>query len=81
MTRDEVVHIGGFPTRFGQGEEPAAGGQGPSGRGIVFGEMICRLVARTVASQLNAKVEKAVAPLQFTVTTRCGGAWHTSSKP
>ena len=31
------------------------------------------LVARTVAQQLNSEVEKATAPFQFALTTRCGG--------
>ena len=47
----------------------------PSGgvRGIVSGDIIRRLVARTVALQLNPEVEKATAPFQFALTTRCGG--------
>ena len=47
----------------------------PSGgvRGIVSGDIIRRLVARTVAQQLNPEVEKATAPFQFALTTRCGG--------
>ena len=47
----------------------------PSGgvRGIVSGNIIRRSVARTVAQQLNPDVEKATAPFQFALTTRCGG--------
>ena len=47
----------------------------PSGgvRGTVSGDIIRRLVARTVAQQLNPEVEKATAPFQFALTTRCGG--------
>ena len=42
-------------------------------RGIVSGDIIRRLVARTVAQQLNREVEKATTPFQFALTTRCGG--------
>ena len=42
-------------------------------RGIVSGDIIRRPVARTVAQHLNPEVEKATAPFQFALTTRCGG--------
>ena len=41
------------------------------GVGIVSGDIIRRLVAHTVAQQLNPEVEKATAPFQFALTTRC----------
>ena len=41
-------------------------------RGIVVGDMIRRLVARTVAQQVGSNVEKATAPYQYALSTRAG---------
>ena len=48
--------------------------QKPSGgiRGIVVGDVFRRLVARTMAQQLNAAVERATSPFQYALTTRAG---------
>ena len=48
--------------------------QKPSGgiRGIVVGDVFRRLVARTMAQQLNAAVERATSPFQYELTTRAG---------
>ena len=44
----------------------------PSGgiRGIVVGDVFRRLVARTIAQQINPALEKATAPFQNALTTR-----------
>ena len=46
----------------------------PSGgiRGIVVGDTFRRLVARTIAQQINPAVERATAPFQYALTTRAG---------
>ena len=41
-------------------------------RGIVVGEVIRRLVARTVAQQLGLAVEAAISPFQFALSTKSG---------
>ena len=41
-------------------------------RGIVAGEVIKRLVARTIAQQLNSAAAAATAPFQYALTTRAG---------
>ena len=41
-------------------------------RGIVAGEVIRRVVARTMAQQLGSAVEAATAPFQFALSTRAG---------
>ena len=41
-------------------------------RGIVAGDIIRRLVARTVAQQLSPIVERVTAPFQYAMTTRAG---------
>ena len=41
-------------------------------RGIVVGEVIRRLVARTVAQQLGSAVEAATSPFQYALSTRAG---------
>ena len=41
-------------------------------RGIVAGDIIRRLVARTVAQQLSPVVERVTAPFQYAMTTRAG---------
>ena len=41
-------------------------------RGIVVGDMIRRLVSRTLAQQLAPAVEKATAPFQYALTIRAG---------
>ena len=41
-------------------------------RGIVVGDVIRRLVSRTVAQQMSATVESATAPFQYTLSTRAG---------
>ena len=41
-------------------------------RGIVAGEVLRRLVARTMAQQLGPAVENFTAPFQFALTTRSG---------
>ena len=48
--------------------------QKPSGgvRGIVAGDIIRRLVSRTIAQQIRKKVEKATAPFQYALSTRAG---------
>ena len=48
--------------------------QKPSGgiRGIVVGDTFRRLVARTIAQQINPAVEKATASYQYVLTTRAG---------
>ena len=48
--------------------------QKPSGgvRGIVAGDIIRRLVSRTMAQQIRTKVEKATARFQFALSTRAG---------
>ena len=41
-------------------------------RGIVVGDTVRRLVARTIAQQLATTVEKATAPYQYALSTRAG---------
>ena len=41
-------------------------------RGIVAGDIIRRLVSRTIAQQIRTKVEKATAPFQYALSTRAG---------
>ena len=41
-------------------------------RGIVVGDILRRLVARTMAKQMAARVEAATAPFQYTLTTKAG---------
>ena len=41
-------------------------------RGIVVGDFIRRLVARTLAQQLNPAIEQATSPFQFALTTKSG---------
>ena len=51
-------------------------------RGIVVGEVIRRLVARTIAQQLGPAVEAATSPFQFALSTKSGcvrGPLHPSS--
>ena len=49
--------------------------QKPNGgvRGIVAGDMIRRLVARTISQQLSEAVERATSPFQYALTTPSGG--------
>ena len=48
--------------------------QKPNGgvRGIVVGDTLRRLVARTIAQQLSVAVEAATAPFQYALSTRAG---------
>ena len=48
--------------------------QKPTGgvRGIVVGDILRRLVARTISQQITAAVEVATAPFQFALSTRAG---------
>ena len=48
--------------------------QKPSGgaRGIVVGDVLRRLVARTIAQQMSDVVEAATAPYQYALSTRAG---------
>ena len=48
--------------------------QKPNGgvRGIVVGDTLRRLVARTIAQQLSVVVEAATAPFQYALLTRAG---------
>ena len=41
-------------------------------RGIVVGDFIRRLVARTLAQQLNPAIEQATSPFQFALTSKSG---------
>ena len=41
-------------------------------RGIVAGDVVRRLVARTMAQQLSKAVERATAPFQYALSTRAG---------
>ena len=41
-------------------------------RGIVAGDLLRRLVARTMAQQLEPAIERATAPFQYALTTRAG---------
>ena len=41
-------------------------------RGIVVGDFIRRLVARTIAQQLNPAIEQATSPFHFALTTKSG---------
>ena len=41
-------------------------------RGIVAGDILRRLVARTIAQQLAPAIERATAPFQYALTTRAG---------
>ena len=41
-------------------------------RGIVVGDVIRRLVARTVAQQVSSNMERATAPYQYALSTRAG---------
>ena len=41
-------------------------------RGIVVGDVLRRLVARTMPQQLGPKVESATAPFQYALSTRAG---------
>ena len=49
--------------------------QKPNGgvRGIVVGDIIRRLVARTIAQQLSSAVEQVTAPFQYALSTKAGG--------
>ena len=42
-------------------------------RGIVIGDILRRLVARTISQQVALAVEEATAPCQFAVSTKGGG--------
>ena len=48
--------------------------QKPGGgvRGIVAGDVVTRLVARTISQQLGKAVEGATAPCQYALSTRAG---------
>ena len=48
--------------------------QKPGGgvRGIVAGDIVRRLVARTISQQLSSAVESATAPFQYALSTRAG---------
>ena len=41
-------------------------------RGIVAGDVLRRLVARTIAQQLDSEIEEATAPFQYALRTRAG---------
>ena len=41
-------------------------------RGIVAGDVVRRLVARTMSQQLSPAVERATSPCQYAMTTRAG---------
>ena len=41
-------------------------------RGIIVGDVLRRLVARTMAKQMAVRVEKATAPHQYALTTKAG---------
>ena len=41
-------------------------------RGIVAGDIVRRLVAKTIAQQIRVPVEVATAPFQFALSTRAG---------
>ena len=49
--------------------------QKPNGgvRGIVVGDIIRRLVARTIAQQFSPTIEQATAPFQYALSTKAGG--------
>ena len=50
-------------------------------RGIVAGDVIRRLVARTMGHQMAEIVERATAPHQYALTTREGASvWPTYSR-
>ena len=46
--------------------------QNPMVRGIVAGDVVRRLVSRTIAQQLSAAVETATAPHQCALSTKAG---------
>ena len=56
--------------------------QKPGGgvRGIVCGDLVRRLVARSLAQQISSAVAEATSPFQYALTTKAGKA-HTSSSP
>ena len=56
--------------------------QKPGGgvRGIVCGDLVRRLVARSIAQQISSAVAEATSPFQYALTTKAGKA-HTSSSP
>ena len=41
-------------------------------RGIVAGDILCRIVGRTIAQQISAAVGSATAPFQYAMSTRAG---------
>ena len=41
-------------------------------RGIVVGDILRRMVARTLAKQISKKVEEATAPFQYALSTKAG---------
>ena len=41
-------------------------------RGIIAGDVLCTLVARTMAKQMAVRVEAATAPFQYALTTKAG---------
>ena len=47
-------------------------------RGIVAGDILRRLVSRTVAQQIKQQVERATAPFQYALSTRAGCGMHSS---
>ena len=52
--------------------------EGGGVRGIVVGDMLRRLVARTMVQQVAKEVEEATSPFQYALTTRLdANAWHT----
>ena len=72
-------------TLMARGEAPAEALEGirlgrltalrkPDGgvRGIVVGDILRRLVARTMAKQVASEVEKATAPFQYALSTKAG---------
>ena len=58
-----IVRMG----RFTALSEPVGGV-----RGIVAGDVVRRLVARTMSQQLSPAVERATSPFQYAMTTRAG---------
>ena len=50
-------------------------------RGIVAGDMVRRLVTRTIAQQIRGPVERVTSPLQYALSTRAGTECVTHAIP
>ena len=72
----QILAVGEVPLEIskviGLGRLTALRKEGGGVRGIVVGDMLRRLVARTMVQQVAKEVEEATSPFQCALTTRAG---------